>query len=295
MVAMIWCVAALAAGCARGDQGEGQAGGRLSVAAGMYPLAEMAMRIGGDEVRVVNLTPVGAEAHDAELTTDQVDEVEDADLVLYVGAGFQPAIAAASRRAGERAIDVLEHLEGVNRLGDSGPVDPHFWLDPSLLAATVDRVKEEMVSQRPSHRDVFAANASRYKAELVELDTVFSTRLQDCERRTVVTAHDAFGYLGTRYRLDMRAIAGLEPESEPNPRRIAALTDEIKEAGVTTVFYESLAPPDIAQALAREAGVKTAVLNPVEGLTKAEKRAGKTYAALMRENLAALVSALGCR
>ena len=87
--------------------------------------------------------------------------------------------------------------------------------------------------------------------------------------------------------------------SRPKPKSIrsalAELADLIKRDGVTTVFYEELVPRDFADALANEAGVKTAVLNPLEGLTKDELAAGNDYVSVMRDNLAALADALGCR
>ncbi len=111
----------------------------------------------------------------------------------------------------------------------------------------------------------------------------------------MVTSHDAFGYLAARYGLEVEGIAGLSPDAEPDPARLAELADLAEEEGVTTIFTETLVSPDIAETLAREAGgLQTAVLNPLEGLTEDEVDAGDDYFSVMRANLETLRQGLGC-
>jgi len=110
-----------------------------------------------------------------------------------------------------------------------------------------------------------------------------------------VTAHEAFGRLARRYGLRQQGAAGISPDAEPDAKRIAQLVDLVKRNGVTTVFTEELVSPRIAQTLAREAGVHTETLNPLEGLTDRELRQGDDYVTVMDSNLAKLRQALGCR
>ena len=277
----------LAAGC--GDDEGGSDDDRIRVMASFYPVAEIATRVGGERVSVSNLTPVGVEPHDIELTSRQVDALEDADLVVYLGDGFQPAVEEiAGRRGEDHAIDVLD---AVDHDGD----DPHFWLDPRRMIEAVAAVTDALVDVAPDDADTFEANATRYIEELEALDDELSSGLGECARREIVTAHAAFSYLAERYELTQLAIAGLSPEAEPDADRLAELSDEIEANGVTTVFYEELVDPEVAETLAREAGVRTAVLSPIEGLTEEQLDAGKGYADVMRDNLAALRRALDCR
>lgn len=303
------------AGCGSTGNPETSADDRVEVVASFYPLAEAAAAVGGDAVRVTNLTPAGTEPHDLELTPRQVDRLQDADLVLYLGQGFQPAIEETAERRKGRAVDVLadlpldegavaldehgedDHGEGQGVSAENGKgdaLDPHFWLDPKLMAASVDQIEAALADAAPEHAKAFAVNAARYREKLSQLDKDFEQGLGECERRKVVVSHAAFHYLAERYKLEQHALAGLSPEAEPSPARLAELSDLIRDDGVTTVFYETLVAPDVAETLAREAGVKTAVLNPLEGLTSADVDAGKDYAAVMRDNLAALRGALGC-
>lgn len=273
--------------------GEGSGGDEtVTVVASFYPLAEAAQRVGGPDVDVVNLTPSGTEPHDLELTPDQVDAVEDADVVLHLGGGFQPAVQEVAERRDDGTVDLLAALDLIE--GDGGDVDPHFWLDPKLLAEAVAPIEAALAAAEPSARAEFEANADDYRDELASLDEDLRRGLATCERRDMVTSHAAFSYLARRYDLEQVAIAGLSPEAEPDPDRLSDLTDLIRQRGVTTVFYETLVSPDVAETLAREAGVGTAVLDPIEGLSEDDADAGAGYATVMRRNLEALRRALGC-
>jgi zinc transport system substrate-binding protein len=291
---------ALALGACGGDgkDSAGTPGDRIRVVASFYPMAEAASRVGGERVEVTNLTPAGVEPHDIELSSRQVDRLEDADLLVYLGNGFQPAVEKVAERRSTGTLDVLSQVElddgATTALENEEDVDPHFWLDPTLMARAADAVSDALAELSPTDAELFSTNAERYKEQLLSLDAELQRGLTGCRRSQIVTAHAAFFYLARRYGLTQLAIAGLSPEAEPDAARLGTLTDEIRAKGITTVFYEDLVSPKVSRALAREAGVKTAVLSPIEGLSKDEAAAGKDYAAVMRNNLAALRDALGC-
>ena len=109
-----------------------------------------------------------------------------------------------------------------------------------------------------------------------------------------MTNHAAFGYLADAYGLRQVAISGLSPEAEPDPAHLADTARLIRDAGVSTVFTESLVPPDVARTLADKAGVAVAVLDPLEGLTPAQIDAGEDYLSVMDQDLVVLREGLGC-
>jgi zinc transport system substrate-binding protein len=265
------------AGCG-GAHDEGKASGPEIVAA-FYPIAWAAEEIAGPTARVVNLTPPGAEPHDVELSPNDVQAVHGAHLVLYLGGGFQPALERALEGRDGPSVDLLEGQYVVDR-------DPHVWLDPSRFAEIVG------ATGRVLHREARAAELER---RLHALDGELGDGLAKCKRREVVTSHTAFGYLARRYGLEQIALTGLSPEAEPSPGDLVALVDEVRESGATTVFFETLVSPELARTVARESDAKTAVLNPLEGLTQDEIDAGADYFSVMRANLATLRKALGCR
>jgi zinc transport system substrate-binding protein len=256
---------------------------RRTVVAAFYPLAWAAQEVAGDGVDVVNLTPPGVEPHDLELTARDVERVRDAEIVLYLGSGFMPALEDAV--AGhDGAVDVLDGQDLLQ--GDEGETDPHVWLDPMRLAAIARTIGDAL--GEPTGADDLAARLER-------LDREFRDGLARCTRRDVVTSHAAFGYLAEAYDLRQVALTGISPEAEPSPRALEALVEEVERRGATTVFFESLVSPRLAKTVAREAGVGTAALDPLEGLAEAELAAGADYVSVMRENLTALRRALGCR
>jgi zinc transport system substrate-binding protein len=256
--------------------GAGTPSGRGKVVASFYPLAWAAEEIEGPASgAVVNLTPPGVEPHDFELSPHDLEAVLGAKLVVYVGGGFQPAIADAVGRRDGPSLDVLRSGE-----------DPHIWLDPVRFAGVVEAIAQEL--GKPSA-------AIPTVRELKRLDTAYRRGLARCDRRVIVTTHAAFGRLAARYGLEDIALTGRSPEAEPSPRALERIVREIRASGATEVFTEPLVSPRLAETVAHEAGVRVATLDPIEGLSQARLDAGESYPSVMRKNLATLRGALGCR
>ncbi len=264
-------MATILTGCGGGNSG------KRTIVAAFYPLAYAAEKMGGPTFDVANLTPPGAEPHDLELTPREVARIEKADVVLYLSHGFQPAVSKAVDHARGTRVDVVAGLP----LHDN---DPHVWLDPVLFAHIGRRIGTAL-SRSPGG----------LVADLRQLDRDFRDGLRNCKRHEIVTSHAAFGYLAARYDLRQVAITGVTPESEPSPRQLAHVVQVVRRAHATTVFFETLVSPRLAETVAREVGARTAVLDPIEGLTRDEQKRGENYLTLMHRNLATLREALGCR
>lgn len=268
-----------AAGCGGGSDSDGDGSDRIVAA--FYPLAYAAERI-APRSTVENLTPAGTEPHDLELGARDVEELRDARLVLYLGQGFQPAVEDAVSGRGN-AVDLLT---GEQLRAGAGGSDPHVWLDPARFAAIARRIAAALGTP---------AAAKPLVADLERLDGEFRRGLSSCRRHELVTSHAAFGYLADAYGLDQVALAGVTPEAEPGPRTLEKLVRTVESSGATTVFVEPLVPPELAETVAREAGARTAVLDPLEGLSPDRADDGADYFSVMRDNLAALRDGLGCR
>lgn len=295
----------------------------LSVLAAFYPLQYVAEQVGGDLVHVTSITPAAAEPHDVELSPRRVRDIADADVVVYLS-GFQPAVdEAIHARQPRHVVDaarntaVAEHLadagsqdpgsddagshddehdaeehenDGDHEGHDHGATDPHFWLDPTLLGAVADDVAEALAAADPEHADRYADRARELSAAMADLDQELADGLATCERDVIVVSHTAFGYLTERYGLRQVGISGLDPEAEPSPARLRQIREVVAENDVTTVFTEVLVSPKVAETLAADLGLTTAVLDPVES----QADPASDYRDVMRNNLAALREALGC-
>ncbi|MFC5750070.1 metal ABC transporter substrate-binding protein [Actinomadura rugatobispora] len=297
-----------------GGAGAGRSG-TTEIVASFYPVAWLAGKVGGPDAEVRTLTKPGAEPHDLELTARQIADVGKADYAIYVK-GVQPAMDDAVRKhANDKALDVASvvktipaptgddghgHDHGHEHEGEEGhgqekqadaAQDPHVWLDPSRMATIATAFGERLAAADSAHASGYKSRAAALAAELNALDQAYKAGLTSCKQKTIVTAHAAFGYLADRYGLKQVSIAGVDPSSEPSPKRLAELTHEVKDAGATTVFTETLVSPRVAESLARSAGVRTAVLDPVEGVREGSS---EDYLSIMRKNLETLKPALGC-
>jgi zinc transport system substrate-binding protein len=267
-IVLILVALAVLAGCSSSDRDES----KTQVVAAFYPVAFAAEQIGGPGVQVTDLVPAGVEPHDYELTPNDVKAIQDADVILYLGGGFQPALESALRSAPGRKIDLLDGLPVVK-------YDPHAWLDPELYADMATEIGDAL--GEPETATLFAER-------LDELNAEYAAGLQHCERRNLVTSHAAFGYLARAYKLRQSPLPGGSAEALAKSLGTFALTHA--SMGDTTVFTEPLLPRDVAEVVARTGGFQLATLDPIESAEE-----GQDYFSLMRANLVALRKGLGCR
>lgn len=323
MIVMRSRACAVIAGCAAlgvvaltGCSGTDASGsdGKLAVVASFYPLEFIAKTVGGDAVHVTPLTAPGVEPHDLELTPKQVGTIAEAKVVLFEK-DLQPAVdEAVQQNAKDTALDIAPaaNLEATNANFENeggaapssggspatstsfteGALDPHFWLDPVRYGDVITAVAERLAQVDSAHADGYKQRADALKAQVSQLDGEYKSGLRTCKLNTVVTSHEAFAYLAKRYGLRMVGIAGFTPDAEPTPARIKEVQDIVHKEQVTTIFYEELVSPKVAESIARDVKVKTAVLSPIEGLSDANSK--ETYLSLMRENLQELRKANGC-
>ena len=278
----------------------------IRAVATVFPIAWMIEQIGGARVSVMNLTPPGVEPHDLELAPDQVDALTDADVAIVMGRNFQPGpekIAKNRKKPTVMFLDAVsagdglveEHQEGDIGHGDTKSLDPHVWLDPRMFSTARAEIVRTLSNVDPGGAADYSRRSEELGIALAELDASMEAGLRTCKRRTMVTAHEAFGRLAVRYGLTQEGIAGLSPDAEPDPQRLADLTDLMKKQGLTTVFFEELAPQNFADTLAREAGVRTAMLSPLEAPMPDELAGGASYLTIMRTNLKTLRTAFDCK
>ncbi|WP_328690237.1 metal ABC transporter substrate-binding protein [Streptomyces phaeochromogenes] len=278
-------------------------GGKVDVMASFYPLQYLAEEIGRDHVSVTTLTRPGVEPHDLELTPQQTAQLGDADLTLYLK-DLQPAVDEAVAQSGvKNTVDAttLTSLEDLGtadaedeEAGNAGTsLDPHVWLDPVKYAEVAQGVGTALEKADPDNAADYRKNTDALVSKLDDLNTKFTDGLKNSASKVFITSHTAFGYLAQRYGLEQQGIAGLDPESEPSPARIKELQEIAERDKVTTVFFETLASDETAKTLARDTGLKTDLLDPVEGIT--EQSRGDDYVEVMKANLTALQKALGTK
>lgn len=292
-------------GCS-GDSAAAAGTGKFDVVASFYPMAFLAERIGGAHVHVTSLTQPGQEPHDLEISARQTAQLQDSDAVLYLK-NLQPSVDDAVAQSEVKTKIDAASLTSLEKHGNEvgghaashdgskneelSGLDPHIWLDPVRYAQVAEGVGKSFEKADPEHAADYRKNTATLVKRLHALDTQFKDGLAHTKSKVFITTHAAFGYLAERYGLTEEAINGLDPESEPSAARVRQLETMAKADGVTTVFYETLVSDKTAKTVASDAGLKTDVLDPIEGITS--KSRGTDYFSVQEANLKALQSALG--
>ncbi|MCX4535227.1 metal ABC transporter substrate-binding protein [Streptomyces sp. NBC_00841] len=292
--------------CSTSDAAGRKPADKLNVVASFYPMQFLAEEIGGTHVSVSTLTKPGVEPHDLELSPRQIGGLGDADYILYLK-GIQPAVDDAIKlSASTHSVDAakLTTLEdhgtetggdehGHEHEGEGAGADPHIWLDPVKYAEVAKGVGASLEKTDPGHAADYRKNTDALVKRLDALNTAYETGLRNTATKTFVTTHSAFGYLAERYGLVQEGIAGIDPEAEPSPARIQEIHTIAEKSKATTVFFETLASDKTAKTVAADTGLRTDVLDPLEGIT--DKSKGDNYFEVMQSNLAALQKALGAK
>ena len=284
----------------------------MKVMASFYPLQYLTEKIGGDLVSVESLTPPGAEPHDLELSNQKVQQLSQAGAVVYLK-GFQSAVdKAVELNAPKTVIDVSTSVDLVDaekheseldvadddekteeaheHEHEHGSTDPHFWLDPTRMASAATQIGDALAQADPTNAETYKKNAASMKSQMEALSKKLVDGTAKCQHKEFVTSHEAFGYLADRTGLTQLGLSGLDPDSTPSPARLKQISDAVKAKGITTIFTEELLSPKVAETLAKDLGITTAVLDPIES----QADDSKDYEAVMNENLEALQKALSC-
>ncbi|WP_059043632.1 metal ABC transporter substrate-binding protein [Paenibacillus rubinfantis] len=308
------------AGCGKNSSGGTIVEGKVNVITSFYPIYEFAQAIGGEDANVINLLPTGVEPHDWTPRSQDILNASKAQLFLYNGAGLEGWVPNFLKGLGNDAkVETVEVSQGIDLIeadGDDGHghgeeaehegesnsehegeaadhhVDPHTWVSPKSSIVMAENIKNSYVSVDPEHQEAYEARYQELLGQLQALDAKFTEQLSALPNKEIVVSHQAFGYLCRDYGLTQHAIMGLSPEAEPRAQDLVALSKLVKEEGIRYIFFEELVSDKLAKTLASEAGVETLVLNPVEGLTKAQAQAGDNYFTLMEKNLQNLIQAL---
>jgi zinc transport system substrate-binding protein len=283
--------------------------GKLLVYASIYPMYDFAQKIGGDKIDLRMMVPPGAEPHDWEPTAKLMAQMEKADVFIYNGANMEMWADKLVKSISSEKLKVVEASSGVSLIkledheegeygkhegeeDNHGDYDPHVWLDPMRALKQAENIKNAFVAADEENMEFYESNFNEFANKLRELDQKYREELKDRKLNEIVVAHAAFGYLADRYGLEQISVSGLTPQEEPSAAKMAQITELVREHGIKYIFFETLTSPKLAKVIANETGAKTAVLNPVGGLTKDEIEEGKGYISIMEDNLEILKKAL---
>jgi zinc transport system substrate-binding protein len=260
-----------------------------------YPMYDFTKNIMGSSKNVGMLIPAGVEPHDFEPSAKDIANITDAAVLIYNSDYFETWIPQVKKNIDLKQTEIINATQGIKLMESANEsdehqktFDPHIWLSPRLAMKEVSNIRDGLIKKFPYKKALLNKNAQRYLKKLTKLDNDYQTAFKNTTHKKFITQHKAFSYLAKDYGLEQVAIAGLSPEEEVSPARLAELKKICKKDDIRIIYFEETASSKLAQTLAEEVEVETAVLNPLEGLTKAEQKEGKDYYSIMKENLKAL-------
>lgn len=286
---------------------------KVNVVASFYPLYDFTKKIGGDHVNVINLVPTGVEPHDWSPKSRDIQNLTKSQMFVYLGAGFEgwvhdtldslPKDSKVAVVEASKGVDLLKAAEEENAHADESKqaqghqhdeseYDPHVWLSPVNAKKLSQNIKDQLVAVDPAHKSDYEANFAKLSGQLDQLNAKFKDTLSKLPKKQIVVTHQSFGYLAQEYGLKQMPIMGLSPDSEPTSKDLKDINAFIKSNNVQYIFFEELVSDRLAKTLAKDANVQTLVLNPIEGLTEEQTKAGADYISLMESNLNNLIKAL---
>ncbi len=295
LVALIAGAPALFAACG----GKEEAGASADVVVGTSHLAEIASSIAGGRLTVRGLIPAGVDPHSFEPTPNVAQLIAESRVVIVDVFGLVPVLDELIQTSATSGQKVVEAAAGLTprRLSSGahqheGGIDPHFWLDPVNVMGYVDTIAKAFVSVDPGGRETFTAGAEAYTEKLRELDAWIREQvaLIPPERRLLVTDHESFGYFADRYGFKVvgTVLGAGSSGGSPSAQELAALVQAVKQAGVPAIFVETGSNPELAQQVAREAGVTVVT----DLYTHSVGEDVPTYLDMMRSNVTRIVEAL---
>lgn len=314
LVAVIMSASFALVGCKSGESQNNENSSakysKLKVTASFYPMYDFSRKIGGDKVEVRNIISSNVEPHDWEPTPKDIVSIGESDVFVYNGVGMENWIDKVTKSSDNKNLELVEASKGVKLLkgeedehnkdkkedahehAHHGAYDPHVWLSPENAKKEMENIKNAFVKADPKNKDYYEKNFKENANKLDELDKKFKDELGKTNKKDIVVAHEAFGYICNTYGLNQVAIEGLSPDSEPDAGKMAEISKFAKDNKVKYIFFEELVSPKVAETIAKEVGAKTAVLNPIEGMTEKQLKAGEDYFSIMNKNLEVLLKAL---
>ena len=293
-------------GCSKENESDQNSEGKIKIYTSIYPVYDFVKKVGGDKVDVTNLVPAGTEPHDWEVSTSDIVNLEKADMLIYNGAGIENWTDKVINTLDNKDIVYIKTSEGldIHKVSEEdshsheedghshGSYDPHTWLSIKNAKKEMENIKDALVKYDPDNAKYYEDNYEEYAKKFDELDKKYSDTLGPIENKTIIVAHEAFGYLCSDYDINQEGIEGLTPDSEPDPARMSEIIKFAKENNVKTIFFEELVSPKVAETIAKEIDAKTEVLNPLEGLTEEQINNGEDYFTVMERNLEVLYESM---
>ncbi|MDT0111689.1 zinc ABC transporter substrate-binding protein [Listeria booriae] len=296
-------------GCGDSSDAQKKDNDKLTVYTTVYPLQYLASQIGGTYVDAHSVYPAGSDAHSFDPTQKDMMNIADSDLFFYIGLGMEGFVDKAKQSLKNENVKFVvttdnlhlptmsheeedhEHEEDEDG-HDHGDINPHVWLDPNYMITMAATVRDNLSKELPAQKETFNKNYEKVVSQLKTLNTDYKTMADTAKHKDFVTAHAAYGYWEKEYGLKQIPIAGISTSDEPSQKKLTTIVNTIKSEKIPYILLEQNTNSKIADVIQKETDTKTLKLHNLETLTQKDIDAKRDYMSIMKDNLAALKTAL---
>lgn len=267
---------------------------KFNIVTSFYPMYVATSNIvdGVEDVTLSNMTDVQVGClHDYQMTTKDMNKLEKADVFIINGGGMESFLDKATSSC--KNLKVINSSEGILEEGEHEDghheENAHIWVSISLYINQVQNIANELAKADEKNADKYLENAEIYIEKLKTLKSEMHEKLDNLEKKNIVTFHEAFSYFAEEFNLNIVAVIEREPGTSPSAGQLAKIIDEIKKTSAKAIFVEPQYEKTTANVISKETGVPVYSLDPIVSgkLDKGE------YERIMRENLKVLEEALG--
>lgn len=270
---------------------------KLQIVVTLFPQYDLIKRIVEDKAEVILLLPPGVEAHSYEPTPKDIVKINESDIFVYTSDNLETYARKIIDSIDNKELEVVELISEINLVDyhdhsenehedHEHDHDPHFWLDPALMADMSDLLLSYLIDYDPSNADFYLENAKTLKEAYLDLDKKFEDLFKNAKSNEIVFAgHFAFGYFADKYGLKyLSPFENLNANSEPSIKKIKSLVDYINDNNIKVIYFEELVDPKLARMLSAETGVKTLMLHAAHNVSKDEIKNNLSYVEIMERN-----------
>lgn len=272
---------------------------KFQIVVTLFPQYDLIKRIVEDKAEVILLLPPGVEAHSYEPTPKDIVKINESDMFIYTSDNLETYASKIVKSIDNKDLEVIELIDEINIVDyhdhseeeadheeHDHEHDPHFWLDPALMADMSDLLLKYLIDFDPSNREFYTDNANREKSSYLALDKRFTELFSEAKSNEIIFAgHFAFGYFADKYGLEyLSPFENLNENAEPSIKKIKSLVDYINDNDIKVIYFEELVDPKLAKMLSNETGVKTLMLHAAHNVSKDELKNNISYVEIMERN-----------
>jgi zinc transport system substrate-binding protein len=296
-------------GCTQDNQASTNNDEGLTIYTTIYPIQYAAERIGGETVEAESVFPPGVDAHTYEPATQDMTKIADSDAFFYLGAGMEAFAETAANALESQDVALIEigqhdelfHTENGTAHSheehehedehhghDHGDHNPHIWIDPLRMIDMAAIMKEEMISLKPEHEDMYEENYAALEQDLEELHDEYKTVLDDKANKRILVSHAAFDYWESRYGIEQISIHGLSTSNEPSQKELTEIINTAEEHNMEYIIFEQNISTRVAEIIQEQIGAEALIIHNLSVLTDEDIEANEDYLSLMEKNLETL-------